>query len=377
DVALTEGTIIYRNPLFELIQYTPKTEKTYPEPVLIIPAWIMKYYILDLSPANSMVRYLVEQGHTVFMISWKNPDARYREVDFTDYLKEGALKALEAAQEITGHKVHAVGYCIGGTLLAMLAAYLANKKRDSLATITLFAAQTDFIDAGGLMTFIDEAQLTYLEDVMFSQGYLRGDQVSAAFELLQPRELIWHRMMEEYLMGDRAKAFDLMAWDKDATRLPYRMHSQYLRSLYLHNSLAEGEYVVDGHALELSDIDRPMFVVSTEKDHIAPWKSVYKIHHLTETEITFALANKGHNGGIISEPGHEGRAFRLAVRKRGGHTLLPDKWMKQQEARPGSWWVAWHSWLAAHSSAQAAPPPMGGKAYPPLADAPGQYVHEH
>ncbi len=378
NVAVTEGEVIFRNTLFELIQYAPKTEKTYPEPVLIIPAWIMKYYILDLSPHNSMVRYLVEQGHTVFMISWKNPDARYRNTGFTDYLKEGALEALNIVQEIIpNRKVHAVGYCIGGTLLAMLTAHLANKRQDPLQTVTLFAAQIDFAEAGRLMTFIDEAQLTYLEDVMYSQGYLRGDQISAAFDLLQPRELIWHRIAQKYLMGERPRSFDLMAWDKDTTRLPYRMHSQYLREFYLHNTLAEYEFEIDDEVLDMDLVATPMFVVSTENDHIAPWKSVYKIHYLTDTEVTFVLANRGHNGGIISEPGHEGREFRIATREQGGRSTQAGKWMRQHTTKPGSWWINWHEWLAAHSHGQDVPPSMGNMHYPQLEKAPGTYVHEH
>lgn len=378
DVAVTKGKVVFRNALFELIQYSPRTRQVYPEPVLIIPAWIMKYYILDLSPQNSMVKYLVEQGHTVFMISWKNPDARYRDVDFTDYLKEGALQALNVVCEIVpGRKIHAVGYCIGGTLLAMLAAHLANKRQDTLQTLTLFAAQVDFTEAGQLMAFIDEAQVTYLEDIMFSQGYLRGDQVSAAFNLLKPRELIWSRLMKEYLLGERGEMFDLMAWDKDTTRLPYRMHAEYLHMLYLGNGLAEGEYDVDGDLLDLNAITTPMFVVSTERDHIAPWKSVYKIHHLTDAEITFVLANKGHNGGIVSEPGRTGREYRITTRTKGGRTIQTGKWMAQQKPKTGSWWVEWHEWLATHSGKPGTPPATGSKIYSPLANAPGEYVYEY
>lgn len=377
NVAVTEGKVVFRNALFELIQYSPKTSKTFPEPVMIIPAWIMKYYILDLSPENSMVKYLVEQGHTVFMISWKNPDARYREVSFIDYMREGALQALDVVQEIIpGRQVHAVGYCIGGTLLAMLAAYLANTRRDILQTITLFAAQVDFTEAGQLMTFIDESQVTYLEDIMFIQGYLRGDQISAAFDLLKPQELIWSRILKEYVMGEREKSFDLMAWDKDTTRLPYRMHSDYLHTLYLKNALATGGFDIDDEMLNLSLITSPMFVVSTEKDHIAPWKSVYKIHHLTNGDLTFVLTNKGHNGGIISEPGHRDREYRIATHHPGEHPLHAEKWKEAVKPVPGSWWVRWHEWLAARSTPLAAPPVMGGGKYQPLADAPGQYVHE-
>jgi polyhydroxyalkanoate synthase len=373
DVAVTEGKVVFKNKMFELIQYSPKTATTYPEPILIIPAWIMKYYILDLSPKNSMVKYLVEQGHTVFMISWKNPDASYRDVDFEAYLKDGALEAFREVQKIIpGHQVHAVGYCIGGTLLTMLAAYLQGAENNALKTTTLFAAQVDFTEAGKLMTFIDQSQLSYLEDIMFSQGFLRGDQISASFELLKPRELIWPRIVQNYLLGERDKPSDLMAWDQDATRLPYRMHFEYLKDLYLDNQLAEGEFDVDGEVLDLDNIKTPMFVVGNERDDIAPWKSVYKIHLHTDAEITFVLTNKGHNSGIVNEPGHEGRQYRTATRKTGDRYVQPSKWIKLHDYKDGSWWPEWHQWLASHSGKKAAPPKMG-KA---IAGAPGSYVHE-
>lgn len=378
DVAVSGGKVIFRNSLFELIQYEPVTAKVYREPVLIIPAWIMKYYILDLSAGNSLVRYLVGKGHSVFMMSWKNPDASYREVSFIDYLKEGALQAVDVVQDIAGgQKIHAVGYCIGGTLLAMLAAYLANKKRDIFETITLFAALTDFTDPGQLRIFIDDAQVTYLKDVMFAQGYLRGKQLASAFDFMQPEKLIWQKMIRDYMLGERAEGLDLIAWDKDLTRLPYRMHSEYLQSLYLDNRLAEGEFEVDGETLDLGLISAPIFLVSTEKDHIAPWRSVYKLHYLTSGEITFILANKGHNGGIISEPGHAGREYRIATRKAGGRTLHPRKWLESHGPKPGSWWVEWERWLASHTGGQGPPPPMGSEEYIALGDAPGKYIYEH
>jgi polyhydroxyalkanoate synthase len=211
---------------------------------------------------------------------------------------------------------------------------------------------------------------------MFIQGYLRGDQISAAFDLLKPRELIWSRILKEYVMGEREKTFDLMAWDKDTTRLPYRMHSDYLHTLYLKNALATGGFDIDDEMLNLSLIAAPMFVVSTEKDHIAPWKSVYKIHHLTNGDLTFVLTNKGHNGGIISEPGHKDREYRIAMHRPGDHSLSAEKWKEAVKPVPGSWWIRWHEWLVARSASSAAPPVMGGGKYPPLADAPGQYVHE-
>lgn len=378
-VAATPGKVVFRNRLVELIQYTPQTETVYPEPVLIIPAWIMKYYVLDLTSDHSLVKYMVDRGHTVFMVSWKNPDESYRDTGLADYLKQGVLEALDAVEAITGqHKIHATGYCIGGTLLAMAASHMARHHDDRLKSMTLFAAQTDFEEAGEMMTFIDENQLSYLEDIMYEQGYLRGNQMSAAFNLLNPKELIWSKMVQEYLLGERSSMIDLIAWNEDTTRLPYKMHSEYLRELYLENRLAEGDYKLDGETVTLEDIRAPIFLVSTEKDHIAPWKSVYKLHHFTAAPITFVLANRGHNGGIISEPGHKGRSFRIAHRKRNERYVPPEQWLKGHQSQNGSWWPRWHKWLAEHSGEKAAPPKTGNaqKGYKPLCDAPGTYVYE-
>jgi polyhydroxyalkanoate synthase len=378
-VAVTAGRVVYRNRLIELIQYAPTTEQVCAEPVLIVPAWIMKYYILDLSPANSLVRYLVERGHTVFMISWHNPGAQDRDLGMDDYLRLGVLDALKAVQAIVPqNKVNAVGYCLGGTLLAIAAACLARDGVAALNSVTLLAAQTDFSEAGELTLFIDDSQIDYLEDIMWNQGYLNTRQMAGAFQLLRSNDLIWSRMVSEYLLGRRPPMTDLMAWNADATRMPYRMHSAYLRRLFLDNDLFEGRYKVDDRPIVLSDIRVPMFVVSTESDHVAPWRSVYKINLVSETDVTFLLTNGGHNAGVVSEPGHPGRHFRVVYRAPGEKYLDPDTWIDATPVEEGSWWPVWAEWLERSSIARVTPPPLGApdKGYPALGPAPGNYVFE-
>lgn len=379
DVAATPGKVVLRNELIELIQYAPSTPTVYAEPVLIIPAWIMKYYVLDLSPGNSLVKYLVGQGHTVFMVSWKNPTASDRGLGMDDYLRLGVRAAVEAVSRIVpGAQIHATGYCIGGTLLSIAAAVFAAEGDTRLKSVTLLAAQQDFSEPGELSVFISPSQLDMLEAAMNRTGVLKSEQMGAAFSMLRSRDLLWTPAVNTYLRGRRESPNDLMAWNADGTRMPCRMHAEYLRQLYLNNALARGEFESQGRRVDLAAIRIPMFVVGTETDHVAPWQSVYKARGLTRSpDYTFLLTSGGHNAGIVSGPVHPRRRHRVRTWLNDSESLPAQTWLETTPPVAGSWWPVWERWLGEHSGAKrVAPPALGSAAagYPPIADAPGDYV---
>jgi polyhydroxyalkanoate synthase len=379
EVACTPGEVVYRNHLVELIQYTPTTRKVQREPLFIVPSWIMKYYILDLSPHNSMVRYLVDQGHTVFMLSWRNPDESDALLDMQDYLQLGVLDSLAVITERCGGiPIHTAGYCLGGTLLAMAAAAMARPEGvhsapiAPLASMTLLAAQLDFRDAGEMGVLLDEAQVALLEDIMAERGFLTGHQMAGSFQFLRARDLVWSARMREYLLGEPDVPNDLMAWNADVTRMPAVMHTNYLHSLYLHNELAEGRFEILGEHVSLGDLQMPIFAVGTLKDHVTPWRSAYKVKRLVRSDVTFVLTSGGHNAGVVSEPGHAGRDYQLHHAKASDMRLSPETWKQRAPHFKGSWWPAWHEWLVAHGSGVA--PARQVSPLDSVAPAPGEYV---
>lgn len=377
-LAMSPGQVVLRNDLIELIQYQPVTMQVNAEPVLIVPSCIMKFYILDLSPHNSMVRWLVAQGHTVYIVSWRNPDENDALLSLDDYVRMGVLDALDHVRSATQQQVHLAGYCLGGTFTAIAAAALAPPEASTsspspLASLTLMAAETDFSEPGEMGVLIDAAQVEMLEDLMAEQGFLSGRQMAGSFQFLHSRELVWSQRTRSVLLGEPPYSNDLMVWNADVTRLPAVMHSQYLRHMYLGNDLAEGRYTFEGQAISLRDITVPLFAVGTAKDHVSPWRSVFKVHQLVDADVTFVLTNGGHNAGIVSEPGHAGRHYQMQTTAQVDKQPSPDQWVATAAHRQGSWWEAWSGWMQGHGSGEmvdARQPPVE----PALGAAPGRYV---
>lgn len=379
ELACTPGAVVFRTELFELIQYAPQTGEVQGEPILFVPAWIMKYYILDLSPHNSMVNYLVSQGFTVFMISWCNPTVEQADLSLEDYRTAGVMAALDVVgQIIPDRKVQAVGYCLGGTILAIAAATMAREGDDRLASITLMAAQVDFAEAGELLLFVDESQVAFLEDLMWDQGYLDRPQMTRTFSTIRSEDLIWSRAVRRYLLGQNDLPTDMGTWVADTTRMPARMHGQYLRGLFLENRLTAGRFAVEGRVIALKDISTPMFVVATETDHIAPWRSVYKTQLFTDCDLTFVLSSGGHNSGIVNEPGKPRSRFFRSYRIAGASYVGPDDWLSEAQPQEGSWWPDWQEWLRGRSGGAMPAPATGAPGYglPPLGPAPGSFVFQ-
>jgi polyhydroxyalkanoate synthase len=349
------------------------------EPILMVPAWIMKYYVMDLSPENSLVRHLVAQGFTVFIISWKNPNREDRDLDMDDYAQLGMQEALgEIARILPGVKVHVCGYCLGGTLVAIVAASLGRSGSEALKSVTLLASQTDFTEPGELGLFIDESQLAFLDRMTWRAGFLDKGDMRRAFQLLRSNDLVWSYRTRSQLLGERQRFTDLMAWNADGTRLPRRMYMQYMRDFFLRNALARGLFELHGTAVNLADIRVPIFNVGTVQDHVAPWRSVFKLQSLTDAEQTFVLTAGGHNVGIVNPPDNRiPSSYRLRVQRPGDRLLTADQWLTATEPIAGSWWEAWVAWLARHSGrrveARVPAAPSEGAA---LGNAPGLYVHQ-
>jgi len=371
NLATTEGDVVYRNRMFELIQYKAKTEKVGKTPLLICPPWINKFYILDLKAENSFIKYAVEEcGQTVYLISWKNPDASYRDVSFETYMLEGVLEAVRVVTELTGEdQVNAIGYCIGGTLLTATLAYMAKKKDTRIKSATFFTTLIDFEEAGELQVFIDETQVADLEKKMAEKGYLDGAEMAQTFSMLRSNDLIWSFVVNNYLMGKDPFPFDILYWNDDATRMPEKMHSYYLRNMYLENNLIKpGKLVLGGEKIDVRNIDVPVYMVATQQDHIVPWESSFRAVHLFKGDVTFILGSSGHVAGVINPPAKKKGNFWKAK----GATGSAAEWQKNATENPGSWWSDWQKWIGSQSDAEV----TARKQAKSLAPAPGTYVVE-
>jgi polyhydroxyalkanoate synthase subunit PhaC len=378
NVAVSPGKVVYQNDLLQLIQYAPATDKVAKRPLLVIPPWINKFYILDLKPQNSFVKWAVEQGLTVFVVSWVNPDEKLAGKTFEDYMLEGTLTALDAIEKATGEKsANVIGYCLGGTLLASTLAYLATKKQsDRIASATFFVTMVDFTEAGELSVFIDEEQLGALEAKMNERGYLEGSEMATTFNMLRANDLIWSFVVNNYLLGKEPFPFDLLYWNSDSTRMPAAMHSFYLRNMYQKNLLAQpGGITLAGVPIDLTKVKTPSFLLSTREDHIAPWKTTYAATQLYQGPVKFVLAASGHIAGVVNPPAANKYGHWVGKEKTGkDYPPSPDEWLAKAENRPGSWWPEWRAWLRAYDDGEVAARKPGSGKLKAIEDAPGSYV---
>jgi polyhydroxyalkanoate synthase subunit PhaC len=375
NLALTPGKVVHRNRLIELIQYTPTTKSVHATPLLIVPPWINKYYVLDMQPKNSMVRHLVEQGFTVFVISWKNPDASMDGIGIEDYMDLGPLEASDVAREITGSPdVNVMGYCIGGTLMTVTLAVLAAKGDDRFRSASFMVSLQDFARVGDTAVFMDEEGLELIERQMLERGYLDSSEMSNMFNLLRSNDLIWANVVNNYLLGNKPPAFDLLYWNSDGTRMTRAAHSWYLRNTYAENNLVKpGKIRIKDEGVDLGRIKLDSYSVGAEKDHIVPWDAAWRITQLFGGDVRFVLASSGHIAGIINPPGGKGAHWTREIPKAAGSVK---QWLEEAARHDGSWWPDWTAWLAARSGKKGRPPALGSADHPPLEDAPGSYVRE-
>jgi polyhydroxyalkanoate synthase len=373
NLALTPGKVIFQNELMQLIQYEATTPDVLKVPLLIVPPWINKFYILDLTPEKSFIKWCVDRGLTVFVVSWVNPDARLARKSFEQYMREGAIAALDVVEEATGERqVHTIGYCVGGTLLAITLAYLAAKQDNRALSATLFAAQVDFTYAGDLKVFVDEERIAQLEAHMQEQGYLEADRMATAFNMLRSNDLVWPYVINNYMRGRRPIPFDILFWNSDATRMPAANHSFYLRNCYLNNTLARGKMTIAGETLDLKKVTVPIYNLATREDHIAPAKSVLFGSKLFGGPVNYVLAGSGHIAGVINPPSNKAKyQYWTGPAPRGADV---DKWLDKATEHPGSWWPDWLEWIKSHDAERVPARIIGGGKFKPIENAPGSYV---
>jgi polyhydroxyalkanoate synthase len=374
NLAVTPGKVIFENKLMQLIQYEPSTPSVLKVPLLIVPPWINKFYVLDLNPEKSFIKWCVDQGLTVFVISWVNPDERHAKMGFEDYMRQGPLAALDAIEQATGERqVHTIGYCVGGTLLSITLAYMAATNDHRVASVTLFAAQVDFTHAGDLKVFVDEPQLEALERRMAERGYLDGRKMATAFNMLRSNDLIWPYVVNNYMRGKAPMPFDLLYWNSDATRMPAANHSFYLRQCYLNNTLSKGKMIIGNVKIDLSQVTVPLYNLATREDHIAPAKSAFLGSKFFGGPVKFVLSGSGHIAGVVNPPNPNKVKYQYWTGGKAGSGTI-ENWLKKAKEHPGSWWPDWFEWIKSQGADEVPAREPGGGVLMPIEDAPGRYV---